>query len=35
MRPIIVTGDHELTAKAVAEEFGFKVKEKNILTGTN
>jgi len=33
MRPIIVTGDHKLTAKAVAEELGFKVKEENILEG--
>jgi len=33
MRPIIVTGDHKLTAKAVAEELGFKIKEKNILEG--
>ena len=33
MKPIIVTGDHKLTAKAVAEELGFKVKEQNILEG--
>ncbi len=33
MRPIIVTGDHKLTAKAVAQELGFKVKEKNIMQG--
>lgn len=33
MRPIIVTGDHKLTAKAVAEKVGLKVKEKNILEG--
>ena len=33
LRPIIVTGDHKLTAKAVAEELGFKVKEENILEG--
>jgi len=33
MRPIIVTGDHRLTAKAVALELGFKVKEKNIMEG--
>ena len=31
--PIIVTGDHKLTAKAVAEELGFKVKPENILEG--
>jgi len=35
MKPIIVTGDHKLTAKAIAEELGFKVKEENILEGTD
>ncbi len=33
IRPIIITGDHQLTAKAVAIEVGFKVKDKNIITG--
>lgn len=33
MRPIIVTGDHKLTAKAVAEKLGFEVTDKNILEG--
>ncbi len=33
MSPIIITGDHKLTAKAVAEELGFKVKEGNIMEG--
>jgi len=33
MKPIIVTGDHKLTARAVAEELGFKIKEENILEG--
>jgi len=33
MKPIIVTGDHKLTAKAVAEELGFKIKKENILEG--
>jgi len=33
LKPIIVTGDHKLTAKAVAEELGIKVKEENILEG--
>jgi len=31
--PVIVTGDHKLTAKAVAKELGLEVKEKNILEG--
>jgi len=35
MKVIIVTGDHKLTAKAVAEELGFKIKEKNILMGAD
>jgi len=35
LRPIIVTGDHKLTAKAVAEELGFKISEENILEGIN
>jgi len=33
MRPIIVTGDHRLTAQAVAEKLGFKLKSENILEG--
>jgi len=33
MKPIIVTGDHKLTAKAVAEELNFKIKRENILEG--
>jgi Ca2+-transporting ATPase len=33
MRPIIVTGDHKLTAKAVAQELGLKIKERNIMEG--
>lgn len=35
IRPVIVTGDHQLTAKAVAEELGFKVNGNNILQGKN
>lgn len=33
MRPIIVTGDHKLTALAIAKELDFNVDEKNILEG--
>jgi len=33
LKPIIVTGDHRLTAQAVAEKLGFKLKEENILEG--
>jgi len=33
MKPIIITGDHKLTAKAVAEELGFKIKEENMMEG--
>jgi Ca2+-transporting ATPase len=35
MKPIIVTGDHKLTAKAIAQELGFKIEEGNILEGTD
>ncbi|MCK4491224.1 MAG: cation-transporting P-type ATPase, partial [Candidatus Altiarchaeales archaeon] len=33
IKPIIVTGDHKFTAKAVAQELGFKVAKENILEG--
>ncbi len=33
MRIILVTGDHKLTAKAIAQELGLPSKEKNILEG--
>jgi len=33
MKPIIVTGDHKLTAKSIASELGMNVKEENILEG--
>lgn len=34
MRPIIVTGDHKLTAKAIAFELGLPCKEENIIEGS-
>ena len=33
MKPIIVTGDHLLTAKAVAQELGLKTGKENIILG--
>ncbi len=33
MKPIIVTGDHVLTARAIGKELGLKVKKENILEG--
>ncbi|MFH1657392.1 MAG: HAD-IC family P-type ATPase [bacterium] len=33
MRPIIITGDHKLTAKAIAQQLEFKVEEENIIEG--
>jgi len=33
MRPIVVTGDHILTAKAVAKELGLEVKKENVMLG--
>lgn len=33
IRTIIVTGDHRLTAKAIANEAGLKVKAENIIDG--
>lgn len=33
INPIIVTGDHKLTAKNIAQEIGLEVKDENILLG--
>jgi len=33
LRPIIVTGDHKLTARAVAKELRIAAQEENVLTG--
>jgi len=33
MRPIIITGDHPLTAIAIAKELGLPVKKKNVIKG--
>ena len=33
LRVIIVTGDHKLTAKAIAKELGLKAKDEEILEG--
>ena len=33
IRTIIVTGDHKLTAKAIAKEVGLDAKEENIMEG--
>ncbi|MBU1165022.1 HAD-IC family P-type ATPase [Patescibacteria group bacterium] len=34
IHPVIVTGDHKLTAKTIAQELGLKIKEENILEGS-
>ena len=33
IRPVIITGDHQLTAKAIALELGLKVENDHMITG--
>ncbi len=33
IRPVIITGDHKLTAKAIATEVGLKIGNDNIISG--
>jgi Ca2+-transporting ATPase len=33
MKPILVTGDHKLTAKTIAAEIGLKTNEENLIEG--
>ena len=33
MRPVIITGDHKLTAVAVANELGMRIREGDVLEG--
>ncbi|MFO7807289.1 MAG: HAD-IC family P-type ATPase [Candidatus Moraniibacteriota bacterium] len=35
IRPMIITGDHKLTALAVAKELGLEAGEKNVLEGVD
>ncbi|HNZ86622.1 MAG TPA: HAD-IC family P-type ATPase [bacterium] len=35
MRTIIITGDHKLTAKSVANKLGLKIEDKNILEASD
>jgi Ca2+-transporting ATPase len=35
MKPIIITGDHRLTAQAVANEIGLETSEENIIEGND
>ncbi len=35
IHPVIITGDHRLTVKAIALEIGLEVKDNNILEGTD
>ncbi len=35
IRPVIVTGDHKLTAMAIVHELGIEAGEENVLVGTD
>lgn len=35
MKPVLVTGDYKLTAKAVAKAVGIEVKEREVLEGSD
>jgi len=34
IRPVMVTGDHQRTAEAIAREVGFEINEHNVLNGS-
>lgn len=34
IRPVMITGDHQVTAEAIAREMGFPMEGKTILTGS-